>query len=1238
MVNLGRIAFSSFVVTCFACAGRSESLLDVLVLYTDEVESYYSGPDGVRAHIQGSFSNANVAFETSEIAIQLRISGIEKIDHSESSDDMGVDLNFITESSAVANLRNQAGADLVCLFRNGSAGNVSGTAWLLDKVSGDPSRGFSVVSAQGAFWNLSLPHEIGHNLGGAHDRDNSENGGLYPYSHGHRYKGFESVEYRTIMAYAPGKMVNIFSNSEKHYFGGLTGVASGDEAADNARGFNEIASTVEAYRDHIHQMPIAFAGNDVFTEDANEIITLDGSLSEAEGEIVSWHWSWNGGSASGWKVEETFPMGKTVVTLKIVDDEGYSSEDEVEVTVLAPSFVHAVEAGANHSFFLKRSGIVYGAGGNAEGQLGGVGTNFSNNPTRVNLGNVVSLSGGAEHSLFVRNDSSAWAVGNNEFGQLGDGTTIERRIPVEIFSNEIAQVAAGTKHSLFLKTDGSLWTVGDSDFGLVATDGAEFRTSAVKAVDGGVTSIWAGPSHSLFIKSDGSLWGGGYNSNGQLGDGTRQTRVAPIEIMPSGVSAVSGGDFHTLILKNDGSLWVTGRNHYGQLGDGTKKDRNRPIMVIDSEVSAVSARGNHSLILKTDGSLWVMGQNWFDLDKSGWPNSLALEPTLLFASGVSSVSAGQEYCLIRRDDGSIWAGGRNRLGQLGVGNLEDPTLFGLIFDAESERQNSGPIADAGPDILDIDGDGDGTSNVTLDGSQSTDDWQLSSWNWSWPGGTAKGEIVTIPLSTGVNEVMLTVSDDDGLSHSDSIFVTVHPQTRVKSISAGDHHSLILKQDGSLWAAGDNANGRLGDGTDEERREFQMISSSGISAIAAGYKHSLFLKQNSSLWGMGSNEYGSLGSEVIASSYSPIELVESGVRSISARFNSFFIMEDGSLWGMGPNENGQLGDGSEEDRWAPTKVVNSGVTKVFTGRDHNMYIKSDGSLWAMGSNNFGQLGDGSTINRALPVEIFSSGVLEVALGRSYSLILKNDSSLWICGVLDGQAVEHTPVPFNLVPEPVESVASSDAHYFVLMKDGSLWGGGDNYNGLFGDGTKEDRTVPSEIMATGVKAVSTGNDHCLILMKDGALWGAGANSRGQLGLDSKTQSILHTEIIPKLSINGLLAWLNGYFTQNEIDAFGDAPDLADPDLDGLSNDEENRFGLNPSEPFDPFTQSETSFFVEDGSLMTMTGPFASGLQYIIWGSEDLINWKKLTYPSFERDEMLLFKLANDQSLFYRVEISD
>ena len=134
---------------------------------------------------------------------------------------------------------------------------------------------------------------------------------------------------------------------------------------------------------------------------------------------------------------------------------------------------------------------------------------------------------------------------------------------------------------------------------------------------------------------------------------------------------------------------------------------------------------------------------------------------------------------------------------------------------------------------------------------------------------------------------------------------------VTKVAAGWDYSLFLKSDGSLWAMGDNEHSQLGDGTyliyGTNRPE--QIVASNVTAIAAGYLHSLFLKNDGSLWAMGDNYWGELGDGTTSNTNRPEQIVAGGVTTIAAGgAHSLFLKSGGSLWAMGRNGEGQLGDG------------------------------------------------------------------------------------------------------------------------------------------------------------------------------------------------------------------------------------------------------------------------------------------------------------------------------------------
>ena len=88
--------------------------------------------------------------------------------------------------------------------------------------------------------------------------------------------------------------------------------------------------------------------------------------------------------------------------------------------------------------------------------------------------------------------------------------------------------------------------------------------------------------------------------------------------------------------------------------------------------------------------------------------------------------------------------------------------------------NQSPVAEAGLPQFVSDSDEDGSEDVTLDGSQSSDpDGQIVSYEWQEDGQTiAMGSNPTVSLARGVHVITLIVTDDRGASAEDTVTITV----------------------------------------------------------------------------------------------------------------------------------------------------------------------------------------------------------------------------------------------------------------------------------------------------------------------------------------------------------------------------------------------------------------------------------------------------------------------------------
>lgn len=98
--------------------------------------------------------------------------------------------------------------------------------------------------------------------------------------------------------------------------------------------------------------------------------------------------------------------------------------------------------------------------------------------------------------------------------------------------------------------------------------------------------------------------------------------------------------------------------------------------------------------------------------------------------------------------------------------------------------NKVPNANAGADQTVIDADGNGSQQVTLNGTASSDpDGSIASYVWSESGSEiATGSAPTVTLSTGSHSITLTVTDNGGASDTDVVVVTV---TQGTAIHVGD---------------------------------------------------------------------------------------------------------------------------------------------------------------------------------------------------------------------------------------------------------------------------------------------------------------------------------------------------------------------------------------------------------------------------------------------------------------------
>jgi alpha-tubulin suppressor-like RCC1 family protein len=498
----------------------------------------------------------------------------------------------------------------------------------------------------------------------------------------------------------------------------------------------------------------------------------------------------------------------------------------------------------------------------------------------------IDISAGPAHSLAMKADGTVWAWGATGYASP------HQRVPFRIGAERTwKEAVAGSDYSLGVDANGILFAWGFTDLTnpAVAYVPQEIsptnRTDATWTNAGWTNGLAAYRRKIVALDTAGGLriWGDAY------GDYPGDSRTNPVAI-PDDLDAtrawwdperyepgwieregpwlsVSGNsgtakegnaasgnlqpEGFAAAVRQDGTLWAWGANTNGQLGDGTRIPKDLPLRIgTANNWSSVEAGGSHILASRRDGSLWGWGANTngelglttnlvrvTNNFSSGSTNTNNPNPpgftgrtrttTILLASnvhtprpifskgwGVRGFSAGGSHSLVLGSNGTLWSMGANEQGQLGLGEVNRPA---------GGTNTNGSIRRAVTNLF---------TNIAF-----------------------------MPPRVETNA---EVVEDRA-----SLFKPRRVGRQLwKSIAAGDRHSLGVRQDGTLWAWGDNGNAQLGNGTLVKTSQPQQIGAGNRWAgVFAGKEHSLALQEDGSLWAWGLSD-GRLGIPRPSPSYVP----------------------------------------------------------------------------------------------------------------------------------------------------------------------------------------------------------------------------------------------------------------------------------------------------------------------------------------------------------------------------------
>ncbi|XP_028304622.1 secretion-regulating guanine nucleotide exchange factor isoform X1 [Gouania willdenowi] len=324
------------------------------------------------------------------------------------------------------------------------------------------------------------------------------------------------------------------------------------------------------------------------------------------------------------------------------------------------------------------------------------------------------------------------------------------------------------------------------------------------------------------------------------------------------------------------------------------------------------------------------------------------------------------------------------------------------------------------------------------------------------------------------------------------------RARVRAVSGGGGHSVLVTENGEVYVCGQNHRGQLGLGHTSNISSFQLCLglNQKVTGVACGWEFTLFITDGGQLLACGSNAFGQLGVE------------ESVTHSLDPRL---------------------------------VEVLKEPVVSVAAGLRHSLAATGSGCVYQWGT---GLLNQAKRALSPQPVPSYLCSKVpclvpgldlrksyRVAAGSAHSVCLTGDGDLFLwgsnkhCQLLSSDPFVPCPRPLRrslLQEENVGNVWCGWTHVVAQTESGRVftWGRGDY--GQLGrppptnqgpTQTSAEGVLPSEVKdLCGATQISCGSEHNLALVGS-RLFSWGWNEHGMCGNGSQI-NVIHPQLISAL----------------------------------------------------------------------------------------------------------------------------
>lgn len=332
-----------------------------------------------------------------------------------------------------------------------------------------------------------------------------------------------------------------------------------------------------------------------------------------------------------------------------------------------------------------------------------------------------------------------------------------------------------------------------------------------------------------------------------------------------GAVQIALGDTHSCVRKKDGTAWCWGDGSFGQLGDGTTTSRAAPGPVAGlNDAVEIAVGAVHNCARTASGAVRCWGKNGLGQLGDGTTTD-RLEPVAVVALTAATqiaLSTTARTCAtlgdatIRCWGNTSWTvqASRPALTPVAVPPIDEAAQVALGWGHGCARRKDGAVRCWGNNLLGACGDGGAELEISN----------------------------PVPVA--------------GLAD-------------VAEIALGAGHGCAVGKDKKVRCWGSNKNGKLGDGTSENRRTPVLVADlDGVEHVALGSDHSCAWATSGEVLCWGSNEFRQLGDGTTVGHPKPVRVAElTGVTQVAAGANhTCALLAEGRVACWGRNQYDQLG--------------------------------------------------------------------------------------------------------------------------------------------------------------------------------------------------------------------------------------------------------------------------------------------------------------------------------------------